>query len=657
MRGLKRGIDNGSHPVTGGAAVRPPRRLHTLKSFLPFLWSADRLDLRVRLVAAVLLLIAAKGITVFVPFLYRDATNVLTGASSATLAVAAPILLLVSWGVARIMMVLLAQIRDAVFAPVSQNAVRRLALQTFRHLHALSLRFHLERRTGGLSRVVERGTKAIDLLLRFSVFNIVPTILELAFVVAIFVWAFDIWFAVVTVITIVVYVGFTFALTEWRTRFHREMNALDTEANTKAIDSLLNFETVKYFGNEDYEANRFDGSMRRYERAAVKTMTTLSALNSGQTAIFTVGLTTLMLMAAQGVVAHNLTVGDFVMVNAYMIQISIPLNLLGTVYREIRQALIDMETMFDLLEISTEVEDAPGAHPLRVGGGDIVFENVSFAYDAERGILDDISFHIPAGRTLAIVGPSGAGKSTISRILFRFYDISGGRVLIDGQDIRDVTQKSLRSVVGMVPQDTVLFNDSIRYNIRYGRPDATDAEVEAAAAQAQIAGFIAMLPKGYDSAVGERGLKLSGGEKQRVAIARTILKNPPILILDEATSALDTHTEKEIQSALKRISENRTTLIIAHRLSTVVDADEIIVLDHGRIAERGRHEDLLARGGKYAAMWNRQREADAAREKLSETMDDGSPAPTVADAESAAKTPAAPVSPSLAEDARETITG
>ncbi|HEX7775379.1 MAG TPA: ABC transporter ATP-binding protein/permease [Parvibaculum sp.] len=598
-------------------------KLQTLRSFAPYLWPAGRPDLRGRVVVAMVVLLLSKVVTVYAPFLYRDATNLLSR-SSASAVIVAPIMLLVGYGIARILMVVLAQLRDGIFAKVGQNAVRQLALQTFAHLHALSLRFHLERRTGGLSRVIERGTKAIDLLLRFSLFNIIPTILELAFVGAIFVWAFNVWFAVVTAVTIVAYIAFTFTITEWRTRFHREMNALDTEANTKAIDSLLNFETVKYFGNENFEATRFDGSMARYERAAVKTMTTLALLNSGQTAIFTVGQAILMIMAAQGVVNHTMTVGDFVMVNLYMVQISIPLNLLGTVYREIRQALIDMETMFDLLGIPTEVEDAPNARALKVGGGEIVFENVSFSYDKDRGILDNISFRVPAGRTLAIVGPSGAGKSTISRILFRFYDISKGRVLIDGQDVRDVTQTSLRAAVGMVPQDTVLFNDTIRYNIRYGRPDASDTEVESAAAQAQIADFIKRLPKGYESSVGERGLKLSGGEKQRVAIARTILKNPPILILDEATSALDTHTEKEIQSELKRISENRTTLIIAHRLSTVVDADEIIVLDHGRIAERGRHEDLLARGGKYAAMWNRQREADAAREKLIETEDEGS---------------------------------
>ncbi|MGB5948880.1 MAG: ABC transporter ATP-binding protein/permease [Parvibaculum sp.] len=627
MRHLKSSAgEGGAHPVTGGAAPATHRQWETLRTFLPYLWPVGRVDLKARVIIAMVLLIASKVVTVYVPFLYRDATNLLSPKSAAGAVIAVPVMLIIAYGVGRILMVLLGQIRDGVFAKVSQNAVRALALKTFRHLHALSLRFHLERRTGGLSRVIERGTKAIDLLLRFSLFNIIPTIIELALVAVIFTWAFNIWFTLVTAITILVYIAFTFSVTEWRTRFHRQMNTLDTEANTKAIDSLLNFETVKYFGNEEHEARRFDRSMEGYERAAVKTTTSLSILNAGQTAIFTTGLTILMLMAGQGVADGTMTIGDFVMVNAYLIQLYQPLNLLGTVYREIRQALIDMETMFDLLEVPGEVRDAPDARPLGVRGGEIVFENVSFAYDKDRGILDNVSFRVPAGRTLAIVGPSGAGKSTISRILFRFYDIAAGRVLVDGQDIREVTQASLRAAVGMVPQDTVLFNDTIRYNIRYGRPDATDADVAAAAEQAQIAAFIARLPKGYDTAVGERGLKLSGGEKQRVAIARTILKNPPILILDEATSALDTHTEKEIQAALKRVSQDRTTLIIAHRLSTVIDADEIIVLDHGRIAERGRHEELLALGGRYAAMWNRQREADAAREKLKETLEDASPA-------------------------------
>lgn len=625
MRGMRsgRGTDSGAHPVTGGAAPAENKRFDTLRSLAPYLWPVGRLDLRARVVISLVVLVAAKLITVYAPFYYRDAINGLT-VSPTHLAVAVPLFAILAYGLARILMVGLNQLRDGVFAPVGQNAVRMLALETFRHLHALSLRFHLERRTGGLSRVIERGTKAIDLLLRFSIFNIIPTIIELAFVVGIFALYFDLRYAAVLAVTIVIYMVFTFGVTEWRTRFHRQMNALDTEANSKAIDSLLNFETVKYFGNEEFEATRFDASMRRYEKAAIKTMTSLSTLNGGQNTILTLGLISLMVMSAYDVVAGKMSVGDFAMINIYFTQISIPLNMLGTVYREIRQALIDMETMFDLLHIPSEVQDAPDAVTLNPHGGEIIFENVSFHYDKERAILDNVSFRIPAGKTLAIVGPSGAGKSTISRILFRFYDIAGGRVLIDGQDIRDVTQKSLRATVGMVPQDTVLFNDSIRYNIRYGRPDASDAEVESAAAQAQIATFIARLPNDYESAVGERGLKLSGGEKQRVAIARTILKNPAILILDEATSALDTHTEKEIQSELKRISENRTTLIIAHRLSTVVDADEIIVLDHGRIAERGRHDDLLAQGGKYAAMWSRQREADAAREILQETQSSAS---------------------------------
>ena len=632
-----------SSNAQGGMRPLPPR-VHwwTLASVLPRLWPAGRRDLRTRVVIAMVALIGAKAVTVYVPFLYKEAVDRLSPETAAAAAVVVPVMLIVAYGVGRILMVALAQLRDAVFAKVGQNAVRELAVETFRHLHALSLRFHLERRTGGLSRVIERGTKGIDFLLRFSLFNIVPTIIELILVCIILAYAFDVWYAVVTAVTVIVYMIFTFAVTEWRTRFRREMNDLDTEANTKAVDSLLNYETVKYFGNEDHEAKRFDRSMSGYERAAVKTTTSLSLLNTGQTLIFTAGLAALMLMAAQGIAAGILTVGSFVMVNAYLIQLYQPLNLLGTVYREIRQALIDMETMFDLLQVPPEIRDAPNAHPLDVKGGELVFENVGFFYDPDRRILDDVSFRVPAGRTLAIVGPSGAGKSTISRILYRFYDIAEGSVRIDGQDIRSVTQTTLRAAIGMVPQDTVLFNDTILYNIRYGRPDATDAEVEAAARLAQIAGFIERLPKGYETRVGERGLKLSGGEKQRVAIARTILKNPPILLLDEATSALDSHTEKEIQTALKGISENRTTLIIAHRLSTVIDADEILVLEQGRVMERGRHDELLARGGIYAAMWNRQREADAARQKL-ETMSASGANPAIA-AEPAPETkPAEPL--------------
>lgn len=598
-----------------GTATGKESHWDVMLAMLPRLWPAERIDLRVRVVLALLALVGAKAITVYVPFLYKEAVDQLSPETAAATAIIVPIALIIAYGVSRIMMVALAQLRDAVFAKVGQNAVRQLAVETFRHLHALSLRFHLERRTGGLSRLIERGTKGIDFLLRFSLFNIFPTIIELALVCVILAYAFDIRYSLITAGTVVIYMVFTFTVTEWRTRFRRQMNDLDTEANTKAVDSLLNYETVKYFGNEEHEAQRFDRSMKGYEGAAIKTTTSLAVLNVGQTLIFSIGLTVLMLMAAQGIADGVLTVGSFVMINAYLIQLYQPLNMLGTVYREIRQALIDMETMFALLQVPAEISDKPNASDLEVAGGALEFDEVSFHYDPDRPILDRISFRVPAGRTLAIVGPSGAGKSTVARILFRFYDISGGVVRIDGQDIRDVRQSSLRAAIGMVPQDTVLFNDTIRYNIRYGRPEANDAEVEEAASLAQISTFIDSLPQGYDTRVGERGLKLSGGEKQRVAIARTILKNPPILVLDEATSALDTHTEREIQAALRSISKDRTTLIIAHRLSTVVDADEILVLDRGRVVERGRHAELLALGGVYASMWNRQRESDEALER------------------------------------------
>ena len=590
-----------------------------LRDMLPYLWPEGHPGLKARVVFAMLALVLSKVVTVATPYAFKYATDALTGkADVATTAITVVVFLVLAYGVGRIMMVLLAQIRDAIFAKVSQRAVRELAVRTFRHLHALSLKFHLERRTGGLARIVSRGTMGIDTVLRFSLFNTFPTILEIAFVAGILAWSYGWLYALVILATVLAYVWFTYAATEWRINIRRDMNAADTEANTKAVDSLLNFETVKYFGNEEHETKRYAVSMDIYEKAAVKTWVSLAVLNSGQAVIYSAGLTIVMVMSALAVRAGHATVGDFVMINALMIQLYMPLNFIGSSYREIKQGLIDVEQMFTLLKVNAEIKDKPGARPLVVKDAEVVFENVNFAYDPERPILRDLSLRVPPGKTVAIVGPSGAGKSTISRLLYRFYDVTSGRVLIDGQDIANVTQTSLRAAIGMVPQDTVLFNDTIRYNIRYGRPDATDQEVEDAARMAQIHDFVMSLPKGYDSLVGERGLKLSGGEKQRVSIARTILKGPPILILDEATSALDSFTEHQIQEALRKVSENRTTLVIAHRLSTVVDADEIIVLERGQVAERGTHAELLAQGGIYAAMWNRQRQAEEAREKLKE---------------------------------------
>ncbi len=614
MRRLALNSRTGPDPVTGGREKPDSHHLATLRSLLPYLWPAGRRDLKTRVLLAMVALAGAKVATVYAPFFYKDAVDALApeGAEKTAALIAVPLFLVLAYGAARILMVGLAQLRDGLFARVGQNAVRAVALRTFRHMHALSLRFHLERRTGGLSRVIERGTKAVDFLLRFTLFNIAPTIIELALVCAILAYYFDWRFAAVTGLTVSIYIWFTFSVTEWRTRFRRQMNDRDTEANTKAIDSLLNFETVKYFGNEEHEAKRFDRSMAGYEDAAVKTTTSLTLLNAGQAVLFTAGLVSVMLMAGAGVADGSLTVGDFVMVNAFLIQLYQPLNLLGTVYREIKQALIDMETMFDLIGVPPEIKDAPDARPLKVGGGAIRFDRVFFSYDPARPILKDVSFEVPAGKTVALVGPSGAGKSTISRILYRFYDVGAGAVTIDGQNIAGVTQESLRAAIGIVPQDTVLFNDTIRYNIRYGRPEASDSEVERAAQLAQIAAFIERLPEGYKSQVGERGLKLSGGEKQRVAIARTILKDPPILILDEATSALDTGTERDIQSALRQVSQNRTTLVIAHRLSTVVEADEILVLNEGEIVERGTHGQLLALKGRYADMWQSQQDEEEA---------------------------------------------
>ncbi len=600
--------------------------LATIRHLWTYMWPADRFDLKVRVMLAVGALLVAKSASTMVPFAYKavvDALGAQNTEPALLFGVAVPLVFVFAYGMANIIDTGLQQLRDVLFARVGQHAVRRLAFETFSHMHRLSLRFHLQRRIGGLSRVVERGTKGIETIVRFTMLNTAPTLVEFVIVGSIFAFMFGFTLLGALVLTIVAYVWFTIRASNWRIGIRREMNQSDTDANSKALDSLLNYETVKYFGNEELEARRFDKSMARYERSAVRMWTSLGFLNFGQGAIFWSGMILIGLYSASGVMSGRFSVGDFVLINTFMLQIYRPLNFIGFIYREIRQGLADIEEMFLLLEQNPEITDRPEAADLVITGPVIRFDNVSFHYDSDRPILRNVSFEVPAGKTIAVVGPSGAGKSTISRLLYRFYDVTEGRIQIDGQDVREVTQKSLRAAIGMVPQDTVLFNDTIAYNIRYGRPDATDEEVREAARMAQIADFIASLPAGYDTHVGERGLKLSGGEKQRVAIARTILKAPPILILDEATSALDTQTERDIQSALDVVSRNRTTLVIAHRLSTVIDADEIIVLREGAIAERGRHEQLLATGGLYARMWQRQLEASQAEEKLRRVKSEG----------------------------------
>ncbi len=601
----------------------------TFLNLWPYMWPSDRPDLKRRILYATFFMVMAKVVTVFLPYAYKLATDALAGdLTGSTMAdvwlpvlLMTPVALVLLYNIGRVLMMALNQLRDAIFASVGQHAVRQLSTIVFAHLHSLSLRYHLQRRTGGLSRAIERGTKGIESIVRFTILNGIPTVLEFALMaIVIWIW-FDFTYVIVVVVMVVAYTWFTVRATNWRIDIRRDMNKNDTEANSKAVDSLLNFETVKYFGNERLEAGRFGQSMARYEAAAVKVWTSLAWLNMGQAVIMGIGMAICMVMSANAVAAGEQTLGDFVMINALLIQLYMPLNFIGFIYREIRQGFADLEEMFSLMVVEQEIRDKPDAKPIEIGKGEIEFRNVGFHYDEERKILHDVSFNVPAGKTVAIVGPSGAGKSTISRLMFRFYDVTTGAILIDGQDLRDVQQTSLRAQIGMVPQDTVLFNETIAYNIRYGRPGADDVEIERAAEMAQVGDFIRTLPDGFKTEVGERGLKLSGGEKQRVAIARTLLKAPPILILDEATSALDTQTEREIQTALDEVSRDRTTIVIAHRLSTVVSADEILVLQAGNIIERGKHLELLEHNGLYAEMWNRQREATEAEDKLREARE------------------------------------